>query len=67
MSRALYNTLLYSLSPFVWKRVWREQLPERSRAERLGKLEKDSDKPVLWVHAASVGSHDRSTGYPHVD
>lgn len=55
MSRHLYNTLLYSLSPLVWKRIWREQLPRHSRAERLGWIEKANNKPVVWVHAASVG------------
>ncbi|MGJ8514073.1 lipid IV(A) 3-deoxy-D-manno-octulosonic acid transferase [Carnimonas bestiolae] len=55
MGRHLYNTLLYSLSPLVWKRIWREQLPRHSRAERLGWIEKANNKPVVWVHAASVG------------
>lgn len=55
MGRHLYSTLLYFLSPLVWKLVWREQLPRHSRAERLGWIEKTNDKPVVWVHAASVG------------
>ncbi|MGJ8525855.1 3-deoxy-D-manno-octulosonic acid transferase GT30 [Halomonadaceae bacterium LMG 33818] len=55
MARVLYNTLIYALSPFVWKRVWHEQLPDRSRKERLGWVNTHPDQRVLWVHAASVG------------
>ncbi|WP_082890238.1 lipid IV(A) 3-deoxy-D-manno-octulosonic acid transferase [Halotalea alkalilenta] len=55
MGRRLYSGLFYALSPLVWKRVWREQLPGRSRAERLGRIPDHRGQRVLWVHAASVG------------
>lgn len=41
--------------PLIWRRVWREALPERSRRERLGHIPAYDGERVLWVHAASVG------------
>jgi 3-deoxy-D-manno-octulosonic-acid transferase len=58
--RRLYSGALLGLSPLVWRRVWREQLPGRSRGERLGRIPTtpenaaDSERP-LWLHCASVG------------
>lgn len=58
--RRLYSGALLALSPLVWRRVWREQLPGRSRLERLGYIPAtldhiaDSECP-LWLHCASVG------------
>lgn len=58
--RRLYSGALLALSPLVWRRVWREQLPGRSRLERLGYIPAapdhiaDSERP-LWLHCASVG------------
>lgn len=58
--RRLYSGALLGLSPLVWRRVWREQLPGRSRFERLGCIPvtpdniTDSERP-LWLHCASVG------------
>lgn len=58
--RRLYSGALLGLSPLVWRRVWRERLPGRSRRERLGCIPTtpenltDSERP-LWLHCASVG------------
>ncbi|MGQ7246267.1 lipid IV(A) 3-deoxy-D-manno-octulosonic acid transferase [Halomonas sp. V046] len=55
-ARRAYSTALCALSPLIWRRVWREQLPGRSRAERLGCLPARLDeRPRLWLHCASVG------------
>ncbi|MFD2191374.1 lipid IV(A) 3-deoxy-D-manno-octulosonic acid transferase [Pistricoccus aurantiacus] len=51
---ALYRAALYVLSPLIWKRVWREQLPGRSRGERLGYIPR-AESPLIWLHCASVG------------
>lgn len=58
--RRLYSAALLALAPLAWHRVWREQLPKRSRRERLGcipatpETSADSERP-LWLHCASVG------------
>lgn len=55
-TRHAYSAALILLSPLIWRRVWREQLPGRSRAERLGMLPPPADKrPRIWLHCASVG------------
>lgn len=58
--RRLYSVALLALSPLVWCRVWREQLPGRSRLERLGQIPATPDnigksERSLWLHCASVG------------
>ena len=54
--RWLYSAALYALSPFIWRRVWRESLPDHPRLERLGFIPSNSSaQPVIWLHAASVG------------
>ncbi|MEE9310449.1 MAG: lipid IV(A) 3-deoxy-D-manno-octulosonic acid transferase [Cocleimonas sp.] len=59
LRRALYSLLLYLIFPLVIFRLfWRSRSnPEyRQRiGERLGFVQPDSDKPVIWVHAVSVG------------
>ncbi len=51
-----YSAALMTLSPLVWRRVWREHLPGRSRAERLGRIAAaPADARSLWLHCASVG------------
>lgn len=51
-----YAALLYLLAPLIWRRVWREQLPGRSRRERLGLISPSAkDELTLWLHCASVG------------
>ncbi len=49
-----------ALSPLIWHRVWREQLPGRSRLERLGYIPAAPDclsgsERSLWLHCSSVG------------
>ncbi|SFH58936.1 3-deoxy-D-manno-octulosonic-acid transferase [Modicisalibacter xianhensis] len=53
-ARWLYSGALYTLSPLIWRRVWREQVPTHPRLERLGHVPESND-PTLWLHAASVG------------
>ncbi|MCA0974127.1 lipid IV(A) 3-deoxy-D-manno-octulosonic acid transferase [Halomonas denitrificans] len=54
--RLAYSGALCLLSPVIWRRVWREQLVGRPRAERLGCLLPFADeRPRLWLHCASVG------------
>ncbi|MFY0991659.1 lipid IV(A) 3-deoxy-D-manno-octulosonic acid transferase [Halomonas sp. C05BenzN] len=54
--RWLYSAALYGLSPLVWQRVWREQVSDRPRGQRLGRV--PGTPPgvrMLWLHCASVG------------
>ncbi|GHB02950.1 3-deoxy-D-manno-octulosonic acid transferase [Modicisalibacter luteus] len=53
-ARCLYSGALYTLSPLIWRRVWREQVPTHPRLERLG-LVPALNGATLWLHAASVG------------
>ncbi|MDZ7851447.1 MAG: lipid IV(A) 3-deoxy-D-manno-octulosonic acid transferase [Halomonas sp.] len=51
-----YATALYLIAPLIWRRVWREQLPGRSRRERLGFIPSTGKGGrTLWLHCASVG------------
>ncbi|WP_163577097.1 lipid IV(A) 3-deoxy-D-manno-octulosonic acid transferase [Halomonas faecis] len=73
-ARRLYSAALYLLAPLIWQRVWREQVPTRSRRERLGLIPADpAQERRIWLHCASVGEvlaarplivalHER---YPH--
>ncbi|WP_413615563.1 lipid IV(A) 3-deoxy-D-manno-octulosonic acid transferase [Halomonas cupida] len=55
-TRHAWSAAVMVLSPLIWQRVWREHLPGRSRAERLGCLNlPEDDRPRLWLHCASVG------------
>ncbi|RTR05623.1 lipid IV(A) 3-deoxy-D-manno-octulosonic acid transferase [Halomonas nitroreducens] len=55
-ARRLYSAALLALSPLIWRRAWREQLPGRPRAERLGAIPAaPSGSRTLWLHCASVG------------
>ncbi|MFG6138987.1 lipid IV(A) 3-deoxy-D-manno-octulosonic acid transferase [Halomonas sp. B23F22_10] len=55
-ARRGYSAALLSLSPLVWRRVWRESLPGRSRVERLGRIAVSPEGAhSLWLHCASVG------------
>ncbi|MDR5898927.1 lipid IV(A) 3-deoxy-D-manno-octulosonic acid transferase [Halomonas vilamensis] len=55
-ARYLYSATLYTLSPLIGWRVWREQVPTYSRLQRLG-FERESrlEGPLIWLHCASVG------------
>ncbi|HAR07071.1 3-deoxy-D-manno-octulosonic acid transferase [Halomonas litopenaei] len=54
--RLAYSGAIGLLSPLIWRRVWREQLPDRARGERMGCLRPFADeRPRLWLHCASVG------------
>jgi len=59
MSRLIYNLLLLLLLPLIPLRlVWRaRRQPEYLRhiGERFGLCRTRSDKPVIWLHAVSVG------------
>ncbi len=57
--RVLYSLLLYLIFPFViFRLLWRSRANPAYRqriAERIGFVKVDRDKPVIWVHAVSVG------------
>lgn len=59
LKRVLYSLLLYLIFPFVIIRLfWRSRANPAYRqriSERLGFVAKDSDKPIIWLHAVSVG------------
>ncbi|TFH87587.1 3-deoxy-D-manno-octulosonic acid transferase [Billgrantia azerbaijanica] len=55
-ARCLYSAALYLLSPLIWQRVWREQLPTHPRRERLGLIAPaPAGERRIWLHCASVG------------
>ncbi|MDI5935026.1 lipid IV(A) 3-deoxy-D-manno-octulosonic acid transferase [Halomonas kalidii] len=55
-ARRLYSVVLYGLAPLIWRRVWRERLPDRPRRERLGLLPPaPAGERTIWLHCASVG------------
>jgi len=60
MWRALYTLALRTAAPFIllrlWGRGWREPGYRRRIGERFGYYREDPrTKPLLWVHAVSVG------------
>ncbi len=66
LKRALYSLFLYSISPFVVLRLlWRSRSNSAYRQrifERFGfvKLNKQA-KPIVWLHAVSVGETNAAT------
>ncbi|MEE9444163.1 MAG: lipid IV(A) 3-deoxy-D-manno-octulosonic acid transferase [Cocleimonas sp.] len=59
VKRILYSLVLYLIFPFVIFRLfWRSRSNPAYRQriyERLGFVKNNSDKPVIWLHAVSVG------------
>ena len=59
MQRALYTLLLRASLPFALARLWwrgrSEPLYRRRRGERFGYYRDAPEKPVIWLHAVSVG------------
>lgn len=62
LARLLYCVVLYLAVPIVWLRLWRRSRiqPEywQHKAERWGyypALAGDNTRPLIWVHAVSVG------------
>jgi len=59
MHRALYTLLLRAALPFALARLWwrgrAEPLYRRRIHERFGTYRDAPEKPVIWVHAVSVG------------
>lgn len=57
--RHLYSLLFYVLLPFILLRLWWRGIKSpgyRERiGERLGDVSKIDDRPVIWLHAVSVG------------
>ncbi|MDR5874414.1 lipid IV(A) 3-deoxy-D-manno-octulosonic acid transferase [Vreelandella gomseomensis] len=54
--RFAYSAALYTLSPLITWRIWREQVPTYSRLQRLGmRLDPLPSGPTIWLHCASVG------------
>lgn len=57
--RALYSLLLWLATPLIAGRLWLRSLREpgysRHLQERLGRHAGRIDRPVIWVHAVSVG------------
>lgn len=59
MQRALYTLLLRAALPFALARLWwrgrAEPLYRRRIRERFGSYRDVPEKPVIWVHAVSMG------------
>ncbi|WNL38921.1 lipid IV(A) 3-deoxy-D-manno-octulosonic acid transferase [Halomonas sp. PAMB 3232] len=56
LARGLYSAALYALSPLIFRRIWREQVPTHPRRQRLGfGLGVLPPAPRIWLHCASVG------------
>ena len=59
MQRALYTLLLRAALPFALARLWwrgrAEPLYRRRIRERFGACRDAPEKPVIWLHAVSVG------------
>jgi len=59
MTRSLYTLMLRAALPFALARLWvrgrAEPLYRRRIHERLGTYRDAPEKPVIWVHAVSVG------------
>lgn len=59
MKRLLYTLALYAAAPLIllklWWRGWREPGYRRRIAERFGGYRDAPGRPVLWMHAVSVG------------
>ncbi|MCC6609246.1 MAG: lipid IV(A) 3-deoxy-D-manno-octulosonic acid transferase [Burkholderiales bacterium] len=59
MLRLLYNGLLYIALPFIPLRLWwrgrREPGYRAHVAERFGSYAARAERPVIWLHAVSVG------------
>lgn len=59
IARSLYSLAVRAALPLVLARLWwrgaREPGYRRHVAERLGRYRFSPEKPVLWVHAVSVG------------
>ena len=59
MHRTLYNALLYAALPFIPLRLWWRGIKEpgyrRHWAERFGRYSTRPSRPVLWIHAVSLG------------
>ncbi|MGO2579360.1 MAG: lipid IV(A) 3-deoxy-D-manno-octulosonic acid transferase [Halomonas sp.] len=54
--RLAYSAALYTLSPLIGWRIWREQVSTHSRWQRLGiRLGQLPPAPRIWLHCASVG------------
>jgi len=59
LRRVFYSVIIYLIFPFVilrllWRGIsnpaYRQRIPER-----LGLVKRDSQKPIIWIHAVSVG------------
>ena len=59
MARLLYTLLFFLLTPLIWLRlVWRaRKQPDYLRhvGERFGRYTVPPARPLIWVHAVSVG------------
>ncbi|MEW6689964.1 MAG: 3-deoxy-D-manno-octulosonic acid transferase [Pseudomonadota bacterium] len=59
MWRALYTAALYAALPLALARLWWRGRGEpgyrRRIGERFGRYKETSERPVLWLHAVSVG------------
>ena len=59
MMRFVYTAVLWLALPWVVLRLWwrgrREPGYRRHMAERFGRYAFKPDKPVIWLHAVSVG------------
>ncbi len=59
MQRALYNLLWHLVMPFIPLRLWwrgRKEAGYRQHVgERFGRYAEAPHKPVIWIHAVSVG------------
>ena len=59
MIRFLYTLLFYAALPLIWLRLYRKgrQQPEylEHTDERRGLYTRTSERPLIWIHAVSVG------------
>jgi len=67
--RLLYTLALYALLPLMIVRLWwrgrREPGYRRRVGERFGVYKENPERPVLWVHAVSVGEARASAPLVH--
>ena len=64
MARLLYSVLIYAALPFILLRLWRRGASEPGYRQRIGErfgfhagfhAARAQARPLLWVHAVSVG------------
>lgn len=65
LTRGLYSTLLTLISPILLWKISKESTEQNKFSERLGYTPALPIKPVIWLHAASVGEVIAATPLIH--